>query len=66
MNRLTKRDSYGSAAWNGNPDFSTLRRYRALLDRIADYEDSGMEPDEIAELEGKKKFGLTPEDKHGK
>jgi len=66
MNRLTKRDRYGSAAWNGNPDFSTLRRYRDLLDRLADYEDSGMEPDEVAELECMKNFGLTPEDKHGK
>ena len=49
MNRLTKRHNTG-VSWNGNPDHSTQVRYRELLDRLAAYEDTGLTPEEVAEL----------------
>jgi hypothetical protein len=68
MNRLTKRHNT-CVSWNGNPDNSTQARYRELLDRLAEYEDTGLTPVEVAEMAKAKADGrcavlpLKPGDK---
>ena len=55
MNRLTERDEYGNADIIGvdsedlqlNLDFEGFNRVTEALNRLAAYEDSGLEPEEV-------------------
>ena len=58
MKRLTERDEYGnadiigviSADLQGNLDYDEMNAVTEALNRLAEYEDTGLEPDEIARL----------------
>lgn len=50
MDRLTKRTEYNCACWNGNQEHTIRKRYLTLLEALAQYEDIGLTPDEIAAL----------------
>ena len=47
MNKLAERREYGCACWSGDWKEGINERYFKLLDRLADYEDIGLTPDEI-------------------
>jgi hypothetical protein len=65
MNKLAERREYGCACWNGNQDHTTNKRYIELLDRLAEYEDTGLTPEEIwiiaKEVEAYRELGTVEE-----
>ena len=58
IKRLTERDEYGNADIIGvdsaelqlNLEFDELNRVTDALNRLAEYEDSGLSPEEVQEL----------------
>lgn len=49
MDRLTYRQENGKAAFRSGTPVENVQRYPAMLDRLAAYEDTGLEPEEITE-----------------
>ena len=53
MDRLTYRKENGKAAFRNGTPVENVQRYPAMLDRLAAYEDTGLEPEEVAELKAR-------------